>query len=80
MANVMYRVEGRGYVYGDMGDRGFSFVDENLVFKTIVDAKTYLEQQARATDMPFEVKDLKWKGLEMSGDMRGEVIPVKVMP
>ena len=63
----MYRLDGKGYTYGDIGDHGYDLVPNNYIFSTRDKAVRYAEKvlrkEAKSQYSPeIANKPIKWEG------------------
>ena len=67
----MYRLDGKGYTYGDIGDHGYDLVPNNYIFSTRDKAVKYAEKvlrKAAKSQYSPEIanKPIKWEGNTLS--------------
>ena len=67
----MYRLDGKGYTYGDIGDHGYDLVPNNYIFSTRDKAVRYAEKvlrkEAKSQYVPeIANKPIKWEGNTLS--------------
>lgn len=78
---MFYRLEARVFHYGDMGDRGESIVDDNVIFSSERKAMDYAEFKIRKNEGTPELS-FTWKDHELvsTGWYRAKIVKVEVDP